>query len=133
VPGIVVLLSGGLGTGKTLLTRGIGESLGTTRVRSPSFTLVNEYPTDKYTLVHADLYRLEPADVETLGLEDHIDGPEPCVLLVEWPERWENPPDLDVLEISIEATGETSRVFHVSSRGAKADAALRGLREKSRH
>jgi tRNA threonylcarbamoyladenosine biosynthesis protein TsaE len=129
VPGIVVPLSGDLGAGKTLLARGIGESLGTARVRSPSFTLVNEYPTDTCLLVHADLYRLEPADVENLGLEDYIDNAEPCVLLVEWPERWENPPDFDALRIHIEAAGETGRVFYASSRGAKADAALRGLKE----
>ncbi|MDR1377338.1 MAG: tRNA (adenosine(37)-N6)-threonylcarbamoyltransferase complex ATPase subunit type 1 TsaE [Synergistaceae bacterium] len=128
VPGIVVLLSGELGMGKTLLARGIGESLGTTRVRSPSFTLVNEYPTDKCALIHADLYRLEPEDVEDLGLEDYLEGPEPCVLLVEWPERWKTQPDSEVLEISIQAAGEASRVFEVFSRGAKADSVFRGLR-----
>jgi tRNA threonylcarbamoyladenosine biosynthesis protein TsaE len=127
VPGVVVLLSGDLGAGKTLLARGIGESLGTSRVRSPSFTLVNEYPTDTCLLVHADLYRLEPSEVADLGLEDYIDGAEPCVLLVEWPDRWENPPKFDALRLHIEAAGETSRVLHVSSQGAKAEAALRGL------
>jgi tRNA threonylcarbamoyl adenosine modification protein YjeE len=91
--------------------------------------LVNEYPTDTCLLVHADLYRLEPADVETLGLEDYLDGTEPCVLLVEWPERWENLPDVDALKIHIEAAGETGRIFHVSARGVKAEAALRGLEE----
>jgi tRNA threonylcarbamoyladenosine biosynthesis protein TsaE len=90
---------------------------------------VNEYPTDEGTLVHADLYRLEPEDAENLGLEDYLEGPEPCVLLVEWPERWESQPDSEALKIAIEATGETSRVFEVSSLGTKADEAARGLRE----
>jgi tRNA threonylcarbamoyladenosine biosynthesis protein TsaE len=99
---MAVLLSGNLGTGKTLMARGIGESLGTARVRSPSFTLVNEYPTDKGTLVHADLYRLEPEDAENLGLGDYLEDPEPCVLLVEWPERWKSQPDSEALKIAIE-------------------------------
>ena len=49
------------------------------------------------------------------------------MLLVEWPNRWENPPNFDALRLHIEAAGETSRVLHVSSQGAKAEIALRGL------
>jgi tRNA threonylcarbamoyladenosine biosynthesis protein TsaE len=127
VPGMAVLLSGDLGTGKTLLTRGIGESLGTTRVRSPSFTLVNEYPTGRCTLVHADLYRLKPGDVENLGLQDYLD--ETCILIVEWPDRWQTPPDFEALRIAIETEGETGRIFRMSSLGTKAESALRGLKE----
>jgi tRNA threonylcarbamoyladenosine biosynthesis protein TsaE len=130
-PGTAVLLSGGLGAGKTLLARGIGEALGAARVRSPSFTLVNEYPASACTLVHVDLYRLEPEDVENLGLQDYLDDLEARVLLVEWPERWETLREgdvRDVLKIAIETVGETSRVFRISSSGAKADGALRDLR-----
>jgi tRNA threonylcarbamoyladenosine biosynthesis protein TsaE len=112
VPGVTVLLSGDLGTGKTVLVRGVGEVLGATRVRSPSFTLVNEYPTAAgFLLVHADLYRLEPDGVEELGLEEYADG---CVLFVEWPDRWRTPPD-DALKISIEAVSATERLFYVQS------------------
>jgi tRNA A37 threonylcarbamoyladenosine biosynthesis protein TsaE len=74
-----------------------------------------------------DLYRLKTEDTANLGLEDYLDGT--CVLIIEWPERWENPPDLDELRVVIEAAGETSRVFHVSSSGAKAEAALLGLKK----
>jgi tRNA threonylcarbamoyladenosine biosynthesis protein TsaE len=127
VPGLTVLLSGELGTGKTVLVRGVGDALGVTRVRSPSFTLVNEYRTEKFLLAHADLYRLEPGGAGELGLEEFAENAgEDCVLFVEWPDRWPTPPD-DVLNIAIEAAGETERLFQVSAGGEKAGAVCRAL------
>ncbi len=61
-PGDVLLLSGELGAGKTMLARGIGRGWGTAvRVTSPSYVIVNEYPRlrDGQTLYHVDGYRLE--------------------------------------------------------------------------
>ncbi|MDR1048453.1 MAG: tRNA (adenosine(37)-N6)-threonylcarbamoyltransferase complex ATPase subunit type 1 TsaE [Synergistaceae bacterium] len=124
VPGLTVLLSGELGTGKTVLVRGVGDALGVTRVRSPSFTLVNEYRTAGFLLAHADLYRLEPGGAEELGLEEYTD--EGGVLFVEWPDRWRTPPD-DVLNIAIEAAGETERIFDISAHGERAGAVYRAL------
>jgi tRNA threonylcarbamoyladenosine biosynthesis protein TsaE len=123
VPGLTVLLSGGLGAGKTVLVRGVGEALGVSRVRSPSFTLVNEYRTVSPPLVHADLYRLEPDAAGGLGLEEYVC--EEDALIVEWPERWRTPPENDVLKIAIETASETERLFVVNARGKKAEAALR--------
>lgn len=131
-PGTTVLFSGDLGAGKTVLVRGIGEVLGASRVRSPSFTLVNEYPARECAVIHADLYRLSPDGVAELGLEDYLDedGHTKCLLLVEWAERWVQPPEEDVLRIAIKMENETERVFLFSSRGEKADAALGVLCEK---
>ena len=128
-PGVTVLLSGDLGTGKTTLVRGIGDALGVTRVRSPSFTLVNEYRTGtaSFSIVHADLYRLKPGEVEYLGLEEYHETP--CVLLVEWPERWTEPPERGVLKIFIEAKGENERAFGITSTGGLADLVLQNLQE----
>ncbi len=69
-PGDVLLLQGDLGTGKTMLTQGIGEGLEVKEpVKSSSFVLLNEYH-GRLTLYHADLYRLEePAQVAELALE----------------------------------------------------------------
>lgn len=106
-PGQVILLFGDLGTGKTVFVRGVGEALKISGVRSPSFTLINEYesPTGIF-LIHVDLYRLDSDGVAALGLEEYEND---CVLFVEWPERWQNPPVKNVTKIFFSALNETER------------------------
>lgn len=86
-PDGVLLLSGDLGAGKTVLTRGIGEALGLGRgeVQSPTFTLIREHRGSGGRLVHVDLYRLAPTETAALGLEELLAGP--GVKVVEWAER----------------------------------------------
>ncbi len=109
-PGMVVLLEGDLGAGKTVLVRGVGEPLGASGVRSPSFTLVNEYQTKGgLLLVHADLYRLDENGVEALGLEDYL-ALDDAALLVEWPERWHNFPE-DALRVELRALDERNELI----------------------
>ena len=83
--GDVVTLSGPLGAGKTRFVSGMVHALSPgARVRSPSYTLVNEIP-GAPPVFHLDLYRLEQArDIESLGLEEYA---ERGVLIVEWGER----------------------------------------------
>ena len=70
--GLSLLLRGDLGSGKTEMARGFLAHLGYGRVRSPSFSLVHEYPTTPL-VVHVDLYRLpEQQDLEDLGLEEYL-------------------------------------------------------------
>jgi tRNA threonylcarbamoyladenosine biosynthesis protein TsaE len=85
--GDVLLLSGDLGAGKTTFVRGLAEGLGIDprEVSSPTFTLVHEYRHGRLTLYHADLYRLERAATEDLGLEEI--GVRDGVLAIEWPDR----------------------------------------------
>ena len=84
-PGDVLLLSGNLGAGKTAFVRGLAEGLGIDPedVSSPTFTLVHEYSGGRLTLYHVDLYRLEKAATDDLGLEELHSG----VLAIEWPDR----------------------------------------------
>jgi tRNA threonylcarbamoyladenosine biosynthesis protein TsaE len=84
-PGDVLLLSGDLGAGKTAFVRGLAEGLGIDPedVSSPTFTLVHEYGGGRLMLYHADLYRLERAATDDLGLEELNRG----VLAIEWPDR----------------------------------------------
>ena len=103
-PGCVVLLFGDLGTGKTVFVPG---------VRSPSFTLINEYETNAgIFLIHSDLYRLDNEGVHALGL-DEFAGENDSVLFVEWPERWSNPPRNDTVKIFFTALNETEREIKI--------------------
>jgi tRNA threonylcarbamoyladenosine biosynthesis protein TsaE len=85
--GDVLLLSGNLGAGKTAFVRGLAEGLGVDpeEVSSPTFTLIHEYRGGRLALYHADLYRLERAATEDLGLEEF--GVTDGVLAIEWPDR----------------------------------------------
>ena len=86
--GLVIGLSGELGTGKTQLVKGLARGLGiAARVHSPTFTLVNEYSGGRLRLSHLDLYRLESREqIIGAGLEECLqsDG----VAVIEWAERW---------------------------------------------
>ncbi|HET6614379.1 MAG TPA: tRNA (adenosine(37)-N6)-threonylcarbamoyltransferase complex ATPase subunit type 1 TsaE, partial [Dehalococcoidia bacterium] len=84
--GDVVLLSGELGAGKTVLAQGIGRGLGINDpIKSSSFVIMNEYQGPELRMYHADLYRLEdPAQVAELALDEVA---ERGVLVLEWPER----------------------------------------------
>ena len=82
----VVHLHGDLGAGKSSLARALLRSLGVTgTIRSPTYTLVEQYPLPQGGLaVHLDLYRIgNPGELEFLGL----DAGEARLWLVEWPER----------------------------------------------
>lgn len=101
VPGTTVLLEGELGAGKTAFVRGIAEGLGLdpALVSSPTFTLVQEYRGAAVTLQHVDLYRLGPAEVADLALEDLID--DRTVMAVEWPDRLVRSPSTTVVRVSL--------------------------------
>ena len=85
--GLVIALTGDLGAGKTQLVRGLARGLEiTSRVHSPTFTLVNEYGGGRLKLFHLDLYRLETAEqILSAGIEEYLspDG----VSVIEWAER----------------------------------------------
>lgn len=87
MPDGVLLLSGDLGSGKTVLAQGVAAGLGIDpgEVQSPTFNLIREHRGRRGRLVHVDLYRLDPDEVGALGLEELLAGP--GVKVVEWAER----------------------------------------------
>jgi tRNA threonylcarbamoyladenosine biosynthesis protein TsaE len=111
--GDVVLLFGQLGAGKTAFVRGLARGLGAASddVSSPTFTLVQEYAGRRVTLYHVDLYRLEPAEVEDLGLEELVAGE--GIVAIEWADRWPGRPD-DAYEVSLEDAGDDRRRISIA-------------------
>ena len=87
---LVIGLQGPLGSGKTTWARGFLGGLGYVgRVPSPTYTLVEQYPLDELTVIHADLYRLDTQDdrdLDALGIRDWL-ARDATWVLVEWPER----------------------------------------------
>ena len=83
----VYALHGDLGAGKTALTAGIAAALDINQpIKSPTFTIINEYAGGGLPLYHIDLYRLNsPDEALMLGLEDYLESN--GVTVVEWPER----------------------------------------------
>lgn len=112
-PGDVVLLSGTLGAGKTAFVRGLAAGLGIAPqdVSSPTFALVHEYRGGRLTLYHADLYRLDAAATEDLGLEEM--GVTNGVLAIEWPERLAREIPRSI-RVTIDITGDTERRITVT-------------------
>lgn len=126
-PGDVIHLEGELGAGKTTLVRGLIQSLlPGTRVRSPTYTLVEPYPTPAFEILHLDLYRLgSPEELDALGVRERVGE---AVILAEWPERGAGVlPGAD-LRITLAHAGE-SRTAHLEPQTARGDARLAALSE----
>ena len=106
--GDVLLVSGNLGAGKTAFVRGLAAGLGINPddVSSPTFTLIHEYRGGRLALYHADLYRLERAATEEIGLEEL--GISDGVLAIEWPDRLTHPIP-GARSVAIEIVDETTR------------------------
>ncbi|MCD9185086.1 MAG: tRNA (adenosine(37)-N6)-threonylcarbamoyltransferase complex ATPase subunit type 1 TsaE [Pyrinomonadaceae bacterium] len=117
--GEMILLKGGLGAGKTLLTKGILYALDydVDEVTSPSFTLVNLYRTAKFDVYHIDLWRIDEKfnAASAVGLDEILED-ETAVTIIEWSERlrkFQFPEK--TLEIEIKGDGDLAREISIKS------------------
>jgi tRNA threonylcarbamoyladenosine biosynthesis protein TsaE len=114
---LVIGLEGELGTGKTTFVRGFLVALGaTTTVRSPTYTLLEEYELGTLRVAHLDLYRLQGREqIEELGIRELLDRTH--VVLVEWPERGAGALPANDVTVAL-AYAADGRVVRLSGQGA---------------
>ncbi|MGR9072714.1 MAG: tRNA (adenosine(37)-N6)-threonylcarbamoyltransferase complex ATPase subunit type 1 TsaE [Gammaproteobacteria bacterium] len=106
----LVFLKGDLGAGKTTLVRGYLRAAGHQgAVKSPTFTLVEEYSVKGRKVLHFDLYRIsDPEELDWIGMDDYLF--EDAVCFIEWPEMGEGRlPEPDVV-ITLQAGREGHRL-----------------------
>lgn len=126
IPGCVVFLRGDLGAGKTTLVRGALRAGGYSgAVKSPTYTLVEEYRIGEVTLFHFDLYRLaDPEELEWMGIRDFFRPDAIC--FVEWPERGAGLLPVADLDLSLLVHG-TSRQLSALASTPCGEAVLRAM------
>ena len=110
-PGSVVALRGDLGAGKTVFVRGMAAGLGiTSRVTSPTFAIVNEYPGSP-ELIHFDMYRLSGEDeLYELGWDDYI--ARNAIIVCEWSELVPGAME-GAVTVEIEKSGPQERIITI--------------------
>ena len=129
-PGAVICLSGALGAGKTVFSRGLGAGWGAVpRLSSPTYNLVHEHhrARDEGRLAHIDLYRIGSAsEADSLDLDDLFDSE--YIVIIEWPERIRDILPPAHLWIDIEWVGDDERELVFRARGRRHAALLDALR-----
>ena len=127
-PNEVFAVSGELGTGKTVLARGVAIGLGidAAEISSPTFIIMREHGGGRLPFFHIDLYRLEGVDLANTGWEECLDAG--GVTVIEWPDR-AGPllPD-DRVEVKLEHIADTKRRVVVVATGPRSAELIEGLR-----
>lgn len=112
-PGMVILLEGSLGAGKSVFVRGFLSGLGINEaIPSPTFTLVNEYNC-KFKIYHFDFYRLnDPYELYEIGFEDYVysNG----ISLIEWASKGGDLIPLNAYKVNIEIKSLSDRNISIT-------------------
>ena len=124
--GLLIFLKGDLGAGKTTLARGLIMGLGHTgAVKSPTYSLIEQYEFDLFTLNHFDLYRFtNPHEWLSSGFQEYVNSYD--VTVIEWAEKSSEYLPVPDLEIEILYDNE-SRLVNLHSHTVKGRECLKNL------
>ena len=114
-PNMIITLSGDLGSGKTVFTKGIAHGLGIDGITSPTFNIIKEYD-GELPLYHMDVYRLE-GNIDNIGLTDYFT--KGGVVVIEWADMIKDYLPKDRLDIKIKIVDENTRVLVLTPYGDK--------------
>lgn len=118
--GDIICLFGELGSGKTVLAKGIawGFNIPREEVISPTFVIIRQYQKGILPVYHFDLYRLKsPEDIAFLGYEEYFYNQ--GVSIIEWPDRLKYLAPKEYLRIDLKVTGTKQRLLRFSGRGSR--------------
>ena len=108
-----IAFRGEMGVGKTAFTRGFASHFGITGVKSPTYTIVNEYA-GRVRIFHFDMYRIEDSsDLASIGYDDYVRARGYCI--AEWSENVEEdlPEDTVTVTISRLPSGDDDRQIEI--------------------
>ena len=109
-----IAMRGEMGVGKTVFTRGFVSHFGRANVKSPTYTIVNEYKVGTVNIYHFDLYRISDGDdLESIGYHEYVESD--AYSIVEWSERVPEyiPDDAITVTISRVAEDESARDIEI--------------------
>ena len=116
---MVICLSGDLGSGKTVFTKGFADAMEITEeVTSPTFNIIKEYTSGELPLYHMDVYRLD-GKVDDIGIEEYYN--KKGVTIIEWSDTIEDYLPKNRLDIRIKSSDEVEdkRVIVITPHGKK--------------
>lgn len=132
--GDIICLFGELGSGKTVLVKGIAAGLGirSKTIISPTFVLLRQYSSGKIPLNHFDLYRLKvPKEILFLGYEDYFY--DSAVTVIEWADRLRYLLPNEYLKIELFIRSDSRRLLKFTAFGSRYKRLLKGIHENIRH
>jgi tRNA threonylcarbamoyladenosine biosynthesis protein TsaE len=127
--GEIILLSGSLGAGKTILAKGIAAGLGINKnnVVSPTFVLLRVY-SGKHLLQHFDFYRIKDfGDIFALGYQEYLYSD--AVTIIEWPQRLKFLLPKEFLKIKLCSKAKNQRYLKFTAKGPKYKKLLKKIHE----
>jgi tRNA threonylcarbamoyladenosine biosynthesis protein TsaE len=133
-PGYIICLFGQLGTGKTVLAKGIADGLGIEikKVISPSFVLIRQHTQGRLALYHFDLYRLKsPSDILGLGYEEYLFGE--GITVIEWANRLGPLMPKEFLKIDLKLLKNSHRSLNFTASGKRYQELVKKIHEDIRH